>query len=869
MKKSTIFYAVIVIFSVVQTSSAGDISDIDVHFDNSKMTYEDVLKYYCGVKVNEQGTSFLCEFQKILNQEYLDNLKCGKIAKTENVPDWTSMMSPGEHQGASNSCWCHAVTGVTEAMLHIYHGSNIGIDLDELEIQEHYGGFGEPGSLYNAFSYIVNEKAYAESTDQFPNYDNARYSIIWQNLYPTYSIYGIQAIKDALEYGPVTCTMEIFDDYWPFFLANPTGVYWYNGVPDDTTGRHAMVIVSYNEDNPEEPYWIVKDSWYRSGAAGGGYYLKIGMGQCDIDDHAYRAIADTSCFAKITPGLIPDAQTAWSYTWTDGERAYIDTAYSLTANSSLPENKQLECLGTPTILPGKTLTLGANTTLYVANSTYINVYGTLVINEGAVITKVPGGTQWSAIDIETGGTIDVNGNATISNAWNGIRMFGADGVLDVAAGKKLTISDCLQYGIATYGVGPDFSRVWFEDCGDSRFEAALQINLTTGTSNIDNVTILNGGMGVEIMGGVDVELEAFDIRATYNSIKIDSGSSLDIDNNGNNIDPEDGYYAIYQNSSSEDILARNNWWGENPPVPSNLFNYPAKITSTPYLTIPATGAGAPKLAPLMLATDDFESARTYEKNDDWKGAIEVYNTIIATSSDASVLKRAIQRLITAHDRSDKQYNDVRQAILDNTKVFTGQYRPLMDLILCNIMAREGNAEAAITALLKNADKYKDTSAEVQMIAEAAVLSKLYFDDENRAKMYADMAAAINPGQEVLKAAYACADVEYQPEKYIDIYEGAEERFDAGDIVVAERSIAIAPNPFNPATTLSFTLPETLQVKLAVYSITGQKVATLADETMSAGAHSVQFDGAGLASGLYIYRFETPGFSDTGKMLLVK
>jgi hypothetical protein len=79
----------------------------------------------------------------------------------------------------------------------------------------------------------------------------------------------------------------------------------------------------------------------------------------------------------------------------------------------------------------------------------------------------------------------------------------------------------------------------------------------------------------------------------------------------------------------------------------------------------------------------------------------------------------------------------------------------------------------------------------------------------------------------------------------------------------------APNPFNSSTTISFTLPVPAPVMLTVYSITGQKVMILIDSPMDAGAHSVVFDGSGLSSGIYLYRFESPGFAKTGKMLMVK
>ncbi len=78
-----------------------------------------------------------------------------------------------------------------------------------------------------------------------------------------------------------------------------------------------------------------------------------------------------------------------------------------------------------------------------------------------------------------------------------------------------------------------------------------------------------------------------------------------------------------------------------------------------------------------------------------------------------------------------------------------------------------------------------------------------------------------------------------------------------------------PNPFNPATKIEFTLPKTSPVQLRVYNMLGQEVATLVNETVSAGSHIVSFDGAHLASGIYIYRIVAGSFASTMKMVLLK
>ncbi len=79
----------------------------------------------------------------------------------------------------------------------------------------------------------------------------------------------------------------------------------------------------------------------------------------------------------------------------------------------------------------------------------------------------------------------------------------------------------------------------------------------------------------------------------------------------------------------------------------------------------------------------------------------------------------------------------------------------------------------------------------------------------------------------------------------------------------------APNPFNPTTTFSFTLSETSNVTLAVYDINGRLVSTLVDGHRNAGSYVIVFDGAGLASGVYVYHLDAGENQITGKMVLMK
>ena len=78
-----------------------------------------------------------------------------------------------------------------------------------------------------------------------------------------------------------------------------------------------------------------------------------------------------------------------------------------------------------------------------------------------------------------------------------------------------------------------------------------------------------------------------------------------------------------------------------------------------------------------------------------------------------------------------------------------------------------------------------------------------------------------------------------------------------------------PNPFNPTTHLSFSLPKSGNVSMIVYDIQGREVARLVDGWRNAGSHDVTFDGDGLASGIYLVRITAGQFSQTRKMVLLK
>jgi len=78
-----------------------------------------------------------------------------------------------------------------------------------------------------------------------------------------------------------------------------------------------------------------------------------------------------------------------------------------------------------------------------------------------------------------------------------------------------------------------------------------------------------------------------------------------------------------------------------------------------------------------------------------------------------------------------------------------------------------------------------------------------------------------------------------------------------------------PNPFNPTTTISYSIPIAGDVRISVYDITGREVTKLVESFQQAGSYAVAWDGSSSASGIYFYRVTVNGLSFSNRMVLMK
>ena len=78
-----------------------------------------------------------------------------------------------------------------------------------------------------------------------------------------------------------------------------------------------------------------------------------------------------------------------------------------------------------------------------------------------------------------------------------------------------------------------------------------------------------------------------------------------------------------------------------------------------------------------------------------------------------------------------------------------------------------------------------------------------------------------------------------------------------------------PNPFNPSTTIKYSMAEGARVNIKVYNISGQEVASLVNTDQKAGRYTVQWTGKDVSTGVYFYTLTAGDFSQTKKAVFVK
>jgi len=94
-------------------------------------------------------------------------------------------------------------------------------------------------------------------------------------------------------------------------------------------------------------------------------------------------------------------------------------------------------------------------------------------------------------------------------------------------------------------------------------------------------------------------------------------------------------------------------------------------------------------------------------------------------------------------------------------------------------------------------------------------------------------------------------------------------YETGTSIYSFKLYDAYPNPFNPTTTIQYSIPSAGMVKLIVYNTIGEKVKELVNEFKLVGNYEINFIADDLSSGTYFYRIQTASFVETKKMILLE
>ena len=221
------------------------------------------------------------------------------------------------------------------------------------------------------------------------------------------------------------------------------------------------------------------------------------------------------------------------------------------------------------------------------------------------------------------------------------------------------------------------------------------------------------------------------------------------------------------------------------------------------------------------------------------------------------------------DAKDKDINGTKATFYSND-VLTSVYqrekeyplRPFAVRLLARNAALEDNVENMIAYNTEIIENYPNSSHEVSALYDLVDYYYKIEEDEVTANKYLKKMIETYPDNDLT----LCAKVNLGLASF-DLEKNGETL--TNEIPDHYSLSDNYPNPFNPTTTISYSIPNDEKVVLKVYDIIGSEITTLVNEEKAAGKYEVNFDASSLSSGVYIYKIQAGNFINSKKMILIK
>jgi len=559
------------------------------------------------------------------------------------------------------------------------------------------------------------------------------------------------------------------------------------------------------------------------------------------------------------------------------------------------------------VLEGATLTFASGVTIYAAPGCSLRVAGGLVVEPGCQFTMLEPPARW--------GGIYVSGSATL----NGCTIEGAETGISTNSADELMVDGCAIYGngVGIYIYAPPESGIPeisnctitgndddginlfstyqtdIHDCPNISSNGKNGILLNDSKATISNNHFTdNSEYGVYCYGSSptlycnsfseDSSGEMYLVKESYPVLWGDKGEdggsntfeatnhtlitmtdSYPIVAGGLNrftIYGEDGYYMADLSRTVPKHYITGNEWSQNPP-PASTF-YPSDYAYWSWNPPEAYGeCGTSKGEGSNAAQLLFEEGYTAEMVGNTVAASTNYAATIAQYPDSSWAQLAAVRLFENQRQIGSAYSELgayyatvetnypedtslvetAQDLGTRTLVEDAQYPPALstyELIMTDPPSSVDSAYAAVDfAITVMREQYENPGSGLDSPYE-----------EVSTQIIRDLMDALH---QIIPPVPEANHQNYPrpPDNYV-----LEQNY---------------PNPFNARTTLRYAIPSSGQVRLTIYNIMGQKVATLVDGHQDAGYHSVTWNSTNLASGVYIYHLQADGHTLTKKMVLLK
>ena len=304
-------------------------------------------------------------------------------------------------------------------------------------------------------------------------------------------------------------------------------------------------------------------------------------------------------------------------------------------------------------------------------------------------------------------------------------------------------------------------------------------------------------------------------------------------------------------------------------------NYIPGLTLTDGWEEPGTTGGADRRytytsQSLQTVPGDFGAEQQYFNSIHWKGAITkpiqvTFNinmnpaTVVATNPLSALFRPGI----------DTAYIQFDGSLMPITQGFTmwGTDNRLM------LSDPDGNGVYSVTSNLVAPTLYQacfrivytSSSGEVWNGSGSAIRGRRYYQYVHPTAVYADSAA--------WPATYSFAVLDWMNDSLtiedppnLNVITDVEAQSALPATYALEQNY---PNPFNPSTVLTYSLPEKAHVRIEVFNLLGERVASLFDQEQFAGVHSVVWNARGVGSGIYFAKMQAGSFTEVRKMVLLR